>query len=132
MARGRPDYTMFEFGSETVATEDSIIRHTASQISGGGDVAFLFLQVPLGHAMELNHIYACNNTSATPRITASISHAPANFRIKTELNIAADEPLIWTGKIWMAEEDFIMIYFAGTAVADSLTAVAFGKDVIRR
>ncbi len=132
MARGRPDYTLFEFGSETVATEDDIITHAAMQMSGGGDVAFTHTIVPGGHAMELNHLFAINDTSATPRITASIIRPPANHRITQGINVAADVPLTWTGKIWMAEADYIMIYFAGTAAGDTLLVSTFGKDVIRR
>lgn len=132
MARGRPDYIHFEFGSETVATEDTILRLSDTQVSGGGAVAFALALVAPGDALELNHIYACNTTSATPRITAYVPHIAPNFYITTELNVPAYTPLTWTGEIWLREGDFIIFYFAGTIAGDVLVISAFGKTVIRR
>ena len=123
---------MFEFGSETLAVEDTAFRDQGAQISGGGNIMWAFFTVPAGQALELYHIYASDDTSAITGILLSIDHSALLHPINYVVNPPAHSPATWTGKMWLREGDRIMIIFYGTFAADLLMTSAFGKVVTRR
>jgi len=132
MARGLPDYTRFEFGSETLSIEDNALAEMQTAVSMGGIDTLAIATVAAGKALEIRHIFATDLTSNITHIYIGIQRAGTFIAIDRAIAPPAGQPITWTGNIWIQEGDHVEIIFAGTAAADVLAFAAFGKEVIRR
>lgn len=94
--------------------------------AGAGNNTETYATVPAGEIWCINHIYACDLTSAITRINIKVWDGVNSYNIIRYQGPAANEQAVWTGNLYMHEDDKIVITFVGCTAGDILQSTAFG------